>query len=693
MKRSSLVLTASAFVALAAAGPSRAELPRAAAKVVDYSIEVRLDTESHELEGRQRLVWRNPSGDAVPDLWFHLYLNAYRNNRSTFYVESGGKLRDDTAPADGWGWIDVTEMKLADGTDLLPALTFEHPDDDNDEDRTVARVGLPSPVAPGAELALDIAFTARLPKLYARSGYKDDFYAVAQWFPKLAVYEPAGLRGRAQGGWNCHQYHANSEFYADYGDYRVEITLPARFVVGATGARVERRENADGTVTHVHAQSDIHDFVWTADPGFVELRETFSAERDVSKADLAETARLLGRSADELRLRDVEIRLLLQPSHRAQAARHFAAAKFGLKWLGLWYGAYPYPTLTVVDPPIDAGGAYGVEYPTLIFAGTRYSYKYWPFSGFREPEIVTLHEFAHQYWYGLVGSNEFEEAWLDEGFTTYSTAKAMDLGYGSEASIVDILGFELNGLEADRISNRHDRRTDRIATPSWQFSRGQYGFNSYARTALVLDTMEGILGRETMARVLRTYHERFRYGHPRGEDFFAVAEEVSGRDLDWYFEQVVLGAGVFDPAIDRISTAPVEAFRGRVEREGEPLVVSEEEAARDEDAADEAATRRWRSVVELRHLGEVQLPVEVELVFEGQEPEVRIWEGERRWERWTIERDERLLSARIDPQGKLALDAARLNNARRVDAEPRAARSLSARLLHWLQSALAWMAL
>jgi hypothetical protein len=87
------------------------------------------------------------------------------------------------------------------------------------------------------------------------------------------------------------------------------------------------------------------------------------------------------------------------------------------------------------------------------------------------------------------------------------------------------------------------------------------------------------------------------------------------------------------------------------------------------------------------------MPVEVELVFEGVEPEIRVWEGERRWERWTIERDERLLSARIDPQGKLALDAVRLNNARRVDAEPRAARSLSARLLHWLQSALAWMAL
>ena len=143
---------------------------------------------------------------------------------------------------DGWGSIDVTSLRLADGADLTKAMRFEHPDDDNAKDRTVVRVPLPEPVPPGGEVSFDVAWKARLPRVFARTGYVRDYFLVGQWFPKLGVYEPAGMRGRAAGGWNCHQFHANSEFYADFGKYRVSITLPARFVVGATGPRVEKRD-------------------------------------------------------------------------------------------------------------------------------------------------------------------------------------------------------------------------------------------------------------------------------------------------------------------------------------------------------------------------------------------------------------------------------------------------------------------
>ena len=111
----------------------------------------------------------------------------------------------------------------------------------------MARVRLPQPVAPGATLAFDVEFTAQLPRVFARTGYAGDYHLVGQWFPKLAVYEPAGMRGRRAGGWNCHQFHADSEFFADYGSYRVAITTPSRFIVGATGERVREQRNADGT--------------------------------------------------------------------------------------------------------------------------------------------------------------------------------------------------------------------------------------------------------------------------------------------------------------------------------------------------------------------------------------------------------------------------------------------------------------
>ena len=685
--------TAASFALLFCAAAAEASgLPAAANRIVSYDISVTLDAEKKELTGRERIVWRNPStdpSDAVSDLWLHLYWNAFRNNRSTFYVESGGQLRRDQAETDGWGWTEVKSLKLATGEDLLPTLTFEHPDDDNAEDRTVARVLLPSPVPPGGEITIDVEFHAKLPKVFARAGYKGDFFAVTQWFPKLGVFEPAGLRGRAKGGWNCHQYHANTEYYADYGRFKVEITVPKRFVVGATGPEVARRENPDGTTTYVHEQADVHDFAWTADPRFLELRERFSADQDVTPAEYAATARLLDRSLEEVKLKDVELRLLLQPGHEPQAARHFAAAKLAIKWYGLWYGAYPYPTLTLVDPSPGAGGASGVEYPTLIFCGTSYGFNFWPGSGIRETEIVTVHEFGHQFWYGLVGSNEFEEAWLDEGFTTYSTAKAMELGYGRDASFVSLLGLGLGAVESDRLQNSLERRYDQIATLAWKFSRNQYGFNAYARPALMLETLEGRIGTEAMARVMRTYHERFRFGHPRGADFFAVAEEVSGEELDSFFAQTVGSPGVLDPAILDLTSAPAEQARGKVLVDGAEVEIDEEKAVELERAADKNETRSYHSVLELRQRGEVILPVEVELVFKGREPERRLWDDGQRWAKWEYERPEKLLEVRLDPDGKLALDADRLNNERRLEPDPAAARKLATGFLFWVQQGMA----
>ena len=215
-----------------------------------------------------------------------------------------------------------------------------------------------------------IEWTAKLPRVFARTGYHRDYYLVGQWFPKIAVYEPAGTRGRTTGGWNCHQFHADSEFYADFGRFRVNITAPRRFIVGATGGRTGVRANADGTTTHTYEQDDVHDFAWTADPNYVEVLARFSATADVTPGEYAATAALLGRSLDEVRLSDVEIRVLMQPGRRPQVDRYVAAAKLGIKNFGLWYGRYPYRTLTIVDPAPGAEGSAGMEYPTLITAGS-----------------------------------------------------------------------------------------------------------------------------------------------------------------------------------------------------------------------------------------------------------------------------------------------------------------------------------
>jgi hypothetical protein len=711
-----LALAASLLLGLATAPPSRGDtLPDRAVHIADYDMRVRLDPEAKTLAGEQRIVWRNPAPEPVGELWFHLYLNAFKNSKSTFSVESGGRLRGDQMPGDGWGWVEVTSIRTAGGADLAKGATFEHPDDDNADDRTVWRVPLPEPVPPGGEVALDVTFTAKLPRVFARTGSFRDYFLVGQWFPKLGVYEAAGTRGRATGGWNCHQFHAHSEFYADFGRYRVEITLPKRFVVGATGKRTGRRENPDGTSTHVFEQADVIDFAWTASPRFLEVKSTFSVERDVTREEHAEAARLLGRTPDEVRLSDVEVTVLLQPDRAAQAERHVKAAKAAIKWFGLWYGRYPYPTLTVVDPAFGAGGSGGMEYPTFITAASSVLLNRWPLDRVLLPEEVTVHEFGHQYWQGMVASNEFEESWLDEGLNTHSTAKVMARAYGPW--VVQALGLRVRGGDLSRAGNRVDRMFDAIRTPAWGFSSsGNYTFNSYQRTDLTLLTLESLLGPETMARALRTYHERWRFRHPTSDDFYAVVSEAAGKDQRAFFEQTVERPGILDDEVASVRCERVREPRG-VFGEGEArTTVTTGEARRKEREREESGDGPWRATVLVRRRGAVALPTALRLEYEGgatqtialhareypgTDVEAAPLVGDRGagepwlgpWKRIELVGEQRLVSATLDPEDRLALDVNRLNNSRRVEPDARAAAHWGVRWVFWLQQVLAMVGL
>jgi Peptidase family M1 domain len=693
--RALLLLAALTLADLSAADP----LPTRAQPVADYDIRVRLDTDAKTLAGHERITWRNPGREPVGELWFHLYLNAFQNSESTFFRESGGQLRGDRMPEEGWGFVEVKSVRLPDGKDLAPAASFEHPDDDNDADRTVWRLPLPEPVPPGGELLLDLEFEAKLPRIFARTGYFRDYFLVGQWFPKLGVYEPAGTRGRASSGWNCHQFHANSEFYADFGRYRVEITLPQRFVVGATGRRSERHENPDGTATHVYEQADVIDFAWTASPRFLEVKTRFSAEKDVTPQEYAEVAALLGRSLDEVRLSDVDVTVLLQPEHRAQSERHLRAAKAALKWFGLWYGRYPYPTLTVVDPAFGAGGSGGMEYPTFITAGTSVLFNRWPFDRMLAPEAVIVHEFGHQYWQSMVATNEFEESWLDEGFNSYSTGRVMELVYGPW--MLQAFGLRLGGLEGAQMSNSVERMFDRVRTPAWGYSSsGNYGFNSYARTELTLRTLESLIGPEAVARAMRTYHERYRFGHPSSDDFYAVVSEVAGRDMSGFFAQTTERPGVLDYEVSLVRSEKVAEPRGVFGAGAARTSVTRKQAREKERQADKAGARPWRSTVMVRRRGEVTLPVSLRLDYEGGTSQtlalveregagsnVEPWRG--RFKRVELTSEHRLVSATVDPEGRLTLDVNRLNNARRSESDGRAAARWGSRLTFWLQQVLA----
>ena len=612
---------------------------------VAYKMDVTLDPAQKTVAGSQRVTWKNPDSVPVDELQFHLYLNAFRNENSTFMKESGGSHRgfspDDEDP---WGGVDIQRMQIVpseqmdsmplgsrsgEGEDLTEKIRFIHPDDDNLDDMTVVSVPLSTPVLPGETVTLDIDFVSKMPQIFARTGWERKpndslFFMVAQWFPKLGVYEVPGQRyvpaEAARGQWSTHQFHANSEFYADFGSYEVTITTPEHYVVGASGVLADESIQG-GLRTMTYRAEDVHDFAWTASGDFLEFMDEW---------------------------RHVKLKLLLQPEHVAQAERHFEAAKVGLELFDDWVGPYPYTTLTLVD---GIGGSNGMEYPTLITCGTAYMLPEWV----RVMEVVTIHEFGHQYFYGMLASNEAEEAWLDEGINSYLEQRIMDTVYGPGA-VIDLPWIKVGDGAAQRLSYITNRpESGAIFTKSWQYQRSSdYGKASYSKPATVLASLERYLGWETMRTLLRTYYSEWRFRHPTTRDFKAVAEAVSGQSLDWFFDQYIYGTAVVDYSIENLSveTMPEASFR---------------------------------STFTAKRLNDGYFPQTIRVTFEDGTTEDVQWDGQDTEKEFSFERPTTVEEVFIDPEDAVWLDVNRLNNRARRSAETKFAWLQMFNVTVWVQ--------
>jgi Peptidase family M1 domain len=613
----------------------------------------RLDSASRTITGDEILTWRNISSNPTSTLRFHLYYNAWRNTASTWMRErqfSSRPTAEDFQPSD-WGWTDVTNIRVigSDGAagDLTSRLHFIAPDDGNPNDRTVAEIPLARPVAPGETVNVQIAWSAHVPRTFARTGAIGNFYFIAQWFPKVGVLE--------NGGWNCHQFHATTEFFADFGTYDVRLTVPRGWIVGATGVERDRRDEPDGTTTHHYYQEDVHDFAWTTSPDYIERHATF----------------------EHPTLPPVDMRLLLQKEHEGQADRHFEATRAALKYYGEWFGPYPYGHITVVDPAWQSG-ADGMEYPTLFTAGTSWIAP----SHTEDPEDVTVHEAGHQFWYGIVATNEFEDAWMDEGFNTFSTARVIHQRFAPVFYQRQYFGgfvpwvfhdfVRTREIDGDRLTTyRRGAKGDVQSTPSWRYWPGTSGAVTYDKTALWLNTLERMLGWGTLQRILSTYFARWQFKHPKPQDFFDVANEVSGRDLTWFFDQTYRSSNVFDYGIDmlRSDNSP-------------PLGAGQ-------TSSGTTASLPYRTQVVVRRYGEGIFPVDVRVVLENKEEVRWHWDGRDRWKMFEVEKPVRAAFAEVDPEHLLLLDVRYTNNSMTLAPQSApAARKWSLTWLIWLQDHL-----
>ncbi len=614
-------------------------------RVVHYEIDAKYDAASHTVNASEVLTYHNLTGQALDHFPFHLYQNAFQPN-STFVREAKVAGNRDTGydkwEAKEYGSEDINSIEVVGQGDLTSRLKFIQPDDGNKDDKTVVDLPLAKPIPAGEYVQFKISFQTKFPETQARSGWKRDFVLGGQWFPKVGVWW--------HGAWNCHQYHAMTEFFADFGVYDVKLTVPQYEVVGASGVKVGEVDNSDKTKTVTYHGDDIHDFAWTASPRYkVKEDGVFQGQ-----------------------MGPVQMRILMQPAHWSQVGRHEKILKESLEHFESWYGPYPYKTITLVDPEPDSAAG-GMEYPTFITGDTSW---FMP-EGLHLPEVVIEHEFGHQYWYGMVATNEFEDAWMDEGINSYTEVKVLDSILGKKTSILNLAGATMGEREEQRLGYMGVADVDPIAQKAYDYySFNSYGGITYGKTASVLLTLEGIIGEDTMAKAMHVYFMKYRFTHPTKEDFLKTIEDVSGKNLRWYFDQAIYGSQVMDYKVLKIESFPVTWY----------------EEKKSSSKKDDKNTV-FRSYVWLQRKGDFVMPVDVEIKFDNGDKIREHWDGASRWTKFMYEKKAKVESAEIDPDHKIQIDRNDFNNSYTAEGHGKPARKLANYWLfmtQWLGQALTW---
>lgn len=624
------------------------------ARPANYEIHVKLDDPTHTIDATQSIRFTNTSPVPVRDLRFYMYLNAFKNTESSFLKGTSQVFGQSFVDRkdDDWGWIDLEQITREGGDDLSRNMHYIRPDDGNPSDQTVLEISLDKPVFPGETGVFHLKWRAKMPKTISRAGHNKDFYLFCHWFPQLGVFEQ---NRTGDWGWNCHQFFRTTEFYADFGTYDVHITAADHFVMGASGCLVREKNNGDGTVTRHYHVEDVIDFAWSVYPRF---------------------------RVWEDRWNNVQIRLLSPPEHASLAPRYLHALKFALEYLDKHVGKYPYPGITVVDPPFHGLHSGLMEYPTLITVGTFYGMP----ARLRATESLVVHEFVHQYFMGMVASNEKEEAWLDEGFVTYYEDRIIDAAYGKKQSLVDVFGYRFDNRELTRLeyTTMANPREGPVARPGWFFSESNFKSLLYSKPATTLRTVQELIGEADMDRIMQTYFEKWKFRHPRGEDFMAVLKEgllakqdsTVAMQVYGLFETSIYDAVVLDYAVTHLTNEELPVPKG----------ITGNAQAGFRYLPGSSSSGSMVSKITVERKGDWVFPVETLVTFEDGSRQTLFWSGKEGSKTFELTGALRVVSAQIDPNYRIGLDVDWNNNS--LTLEPSAAPlwKYAAKTVFWVQN-------
>lgn len=498
---------------------------------VNYKINVSLNDKKHSLHANIEIEYINHSPDTLKEIWFHLWPNAYKDRSSALCAQllESGDASLYFAEEKERGYIDSLQFTAND------EIISWAPDKNNID---ICVLNLKKPLLPGNRVFIRTPFFVKIPSgRFSRLGHIGQAYAITQWYPKPAVYD--------QNGWHPIPYLTMGEFYAEYGSFDVSITVPKNYVVGATGDLQTASEaewmkekskasypvskdmdfpaSAADFKTIRFTQTNIHDFAWFADKRFhVQMSEVLlpGSGKKVTTCAL---------------FTNVEA-ALWQKSTQYMNNALFNYSK--------WIGDYPYLNCTAVDGTIAAGG--GMEYPNITIIGKS-----------EYPEIletVITHELGHNWFYGILGSNERIHPWMDEGINSYYESRYVMSKYPhalfgnvNEYSNLTFISklFGINKLNYNEFSFfeyllSSSCHTDQaIEVPAPNFTELNYGTIVYKKTAVAFYYLNQYLGDSIFDLCMQTYYMRWKFKHPQPEDLKAIFTEVSGRNLDWFFNDLL----------------------------------------------------------------------------------------------------------------------------------------------------------
>jgi hypothetical protein len=600
----------------------------------DYNIDVELFPEEKRISAIEEIIWINKTDLPTKEVLLHLYSNAFKNKHSLY-------MNEEDIPEESESEINFSEIKIA-GKNV--ALKYICTEIENKYDSTVAKIDLEKEAKPGDTVRINLKYDMPVPKSIGRCGYTENrnFFFLSQWFPKVGVFE--------NGKWTCSQFHANTEFYSDFGEYSVKIKVPASYTVAACGYLFSRKNQPGQKVAYLYKQYGIHDFAFMASDNIIPI------ERKYKRKDGSE----------------VNILGYIQPESKKYADRYLSAIHNSLEYFEENIGIYPYQNITFIDAP-KTSCSEGMEYPTLI---TVKADMFSPKES-NELEELTVHEFAHQYFYGLLANNEVYEAWLDEGFTSYCTSKIIEDYYGEGKAYFNLfkyyplkgvqffsykeipLVYSLTGYSVPEASKYVTSYYDNIFlgaitdTSYKHFNGESYGAFSYDKPALVLLSMEKFIGRQAMTKILKGYYSDFKYKHPTANDFYNTVSKNYKHDMNWFIPNYIKSSSFFDYEISAIKKLDnANQYEALALRKGEAIS---------------------RNIV---------------VLYTDKDTLYQVWDGKEKWKKIIFKTQNKVIGAEIDPHRNNLLDVNFANNSYIINNQYSGAVRISLRWFFWMQNLL-----